>query len=133
MPNAPLLVGMYGADVTRLQDFLRQSGFELPASEVERSFFGPSTRQALRDFQQQNGLPVTGALDERTAGAVNMAPTSINGNQPIPEATVPARSGPVTRPAMRGIPVSSTTITPPSVAPVLATLDAATLKRTVLE
>src|SRR6266566_3517940 len=67
MPNAPLSVGSYGDSVARLQDFLRQLGFQLPASEVNRTFFGPATRQAVQLFEQQNGLPVSGVVDEQTA------------------------------------------------------------------
>jgi hypothetical protein len=68
--------GAYGADVAALQEFLRQQGFQLPASEVDRAFYGPFTRQAVLQYQQKNGLPVTGAVDESTANAIN---TSLSG------------------------------------------------------
>jgi peptidoglycan hydrolase-like protein with peptidoglycan-binding domain len=32
---------------------------------------GPKTARALREFQQQQGLPVTGRLDAATAGALS--------------------------------------------------------------
>src|SRR6516165_2166744 len=73
MLTAPISVGAYGESVTRLQDLLRRHGFELPESEVGRQFFGPLTRQAVRQFQQQNELPVSGILDERTATALEPA------------------------------------------------------------
>lgn len=34
---------------------------------VQDGAFGPNTAHALRKFQEQNGLPVSGALDEATA------------------------------------------------------------------
>ena len=78
MPNGPLSVGAYGDSVARLQDFLRQRGFQLPASEVNRTFFGPATRQAVQQFQQQNGLPASGAVDEHTASLMNGASAVLN-------------------------------------------------------
>ena len=71
MPNAPLSVGAYGESVARLQDALRRQGFQLPASEVNRKFFGPATRQAVQQFQQQNGLPISSEVDDQTASALN--------------------------------------------------------------
>src|SRR5260370_726933 len=67
MQNAPLSVGAYGDSVARLQKLLLQSGFQLASSEVNRTFFGPATRQVIQQFQQQNGLQVSGAVDEQTA------------------------------------------------------------------
>jgi NTE family protein len=75
MTNAPVSVGAYGDSIARLQDLLRQRGFQLPTSEVSRKFFGPRTRQAVQQVQQQNGLPITGEVDERTASALNFRPT----------------------------------------------------------
>jgi peptidoglycan hydrolase-like protein with peptidoglycan-binding domain len=66
MPTTPLSPGAYGAAVARLQEFLAQEGVKLPASEVDRAFFGPATRQAVCEFQKKVGLPVTGLVDERT-------------------------------------------------------------------
>jgi hypothetical protein len=71
MPNAPIAIGDYGASVARMQDLLRRHGFEPSASELSRQFFGPTTRQAVQRFQQRNGLPVTGAADERTAALLD--------------------------------------------------------------
>ena len=34
--------------------------------------FGPRTRRALIDFQQDNGLPVTGEIDEETLSALGL-------------------------------------------------------------
>jgi len=70
MTNAPLSVGAYGPSVARLQALLRQQGIGLPESEVNRSFFGPITRQAVQEFQKKVGLPVTGQVDEQTDSAL---------------------------------------------------------------
>jgi putative peptidoglycan binding protein len=66
MPTILLSPGAYGAAVARLQEFLGQQGMKMPASEVDRAFFGPATRQAVWEFQKKVGLPVTGLVDERT-------------------------------------------------------------------
>jgi peptidoglycan hydrolase-like protein with peptidoglycan-binding domain len=71
MSNGPLSVGAYGDDVAHLHETLRQRGIELPASEVDRAFFGAATRQAVQQFQQQNALPVTGDVDAHTAQALD--------------------------------------------------------------
>jgi Putative peptidoglycan binding domain len=88
MRNAPISVGTYGESVAHLHDLLRGHGFELPASEVSRQFFGPLTRQAVQQFQQQNELPVTGILDERTATALQ----AVRGERPGATGAGPAAS-----------------------------------------
>ena len=93
MSNAPLSVGAYGDNVARLQDFLRQQGFQLPASEVNRTFFGPATRQAVQKFQQQNGLPVSGEVDEQTAIALNAATAPFNAQNPQPTVSTSNAAG----------------------------------------
>jgi peptidoglycan hydrolase-like protein with peptidoglycan-binding domain len=70
MADAPLSVGAYGSIVTRLHRFLQGQGFSLPASEVNRNFFGPATRQAVLEFQRRSGLPVTGVVDRETGNAM---------------------------------------------------------------
>jgi hypothetical protein len=66
MPTILLSPGAYGAAVAHLQEFLGQQGVKLSASEVDRAFFGPATRQAVWEFQKKVGLPATGLVDERT-------------------------------------------------------------------
>jgi hypothetical protein len=73
MANPPLLVGAYGDDVARLHRLLRQQGYQLPASEVDRNYFGAATRQAVLEFQQRNGLEINGIIDEHTAAAIDSA------------------------------------------------------------
>jgi hypothetical protein len=88
MPDAPLSPGAYGAAVARLHEFLRQQGVGLPASEVDRAFFGPLTRQEVQQYQRNNGLPPTGELDANTARLINIV-----GQNPVPGA--PTTSGDV--------------------------------------
>ena len=74
MNASKLSVGMYGDEVKTLHDRLRQHGIELPASEVERAFFGPGTRHAVQQYQAARGLPVSGEVDERTGATFSAAP-----------------------------------------------------------
>jgi peptidoglycan hydrolase-like protein with peptidoglycan-binding domain len=83
MPTIPLSPGAYGADVARLHEFLAQQGAGLRASEVDRAFFGPSTRQAVWEFQKKVGLLATGQVDERTYRlTIGATPRSIRQQTP---------------------------------------------------
>lgn len=73
MNGSNLSVGMYGGEVELLHDKLREYGFDISSSEVERSFFGPSTRFAVMEFQTERGLKVTGIFDEETSSALESA------------------------------------------------------------
>jgi steroid delta-isomerase-like uncharacterized protein len=73
MSNTPISVGANGDGVAQLQRLLRKHAYQLPASETDRSFFGPTTRQAVRQFQQAHGLPVTGDADAPTIAALRAA------------------------------------------------------------
>jgi peptidoglycan hydrolase-like protein with peptidoglycan-binding domain len=70
MADASLSLGTCGAAVANLQRFLAQQGATLPASEVDRAFFGSATRQAIAQFQQKNSLPITGTIDAKTTAAI---------------------------------------------------------------
>ncbi|HMN28490.1 MAG TPA: peptidoglycan-binding protein, partial [Caldilineaceae bacterium] len=56
-----------------LQGELRLLGFTIPDEEVARATFGPSTRQAVLDFQTTHRLPANGVVDEATATQINAA------------------------------------------------------------
>jgi len=66
VPKVPTVYGEKGEHVVMLQDALRARGFVI--SNDGR--FGPGTRQALRTFQAEAGLKVTGKLDAATAKAL---------------------------------------------------------------
>ena len=58
--------------IRSLQSMLRllQRHAGKPTTVVPDGIFGPETARAVREFQQQNGLPVTGAADLMTWNAV---------------------------------------------------------------
>lgn len=64
--SANLSVGSrdyYGAEVSRLQDFLRSQGYYTYATN---GYFGPELRGAVSVFQAANGLPAVGSVGPRT-------------------------------------------------------------------
>jgi hypothetical protein len=75
-------MGASGEDVRELHVSLLQGGYHIPAREVTQSFFGPATRQAVRRYQAQHQLPVTGVVDTRTAAAITSAAGEAAGPQP---------------------------------------------------
>ena len=56
--------------VRSVQRALNDRGYNAGTAD---GVWGPGTEQALRDFQRASNLPVTGALDERTAAALGVA------------------------------------------------------------
>ena len=65
----PLRVGSSGADVTTLQERLKQLGFD-PGEADGR--FGPSTEAAVMAFQRSAGLLADGIVGPSTAAALNL-------------------------------------------------------------
>ncbi|MDR3483154.1 MAG: neuraminidase-like domain-containing protein [Burkholderiaceae bacterium] len=78
MADPLLSIGATGDNVALLHTTLQQQGFSIPAAEITQKTFGSGTQQAVQQFQQKNGLPVTGSVDAQTAaklaGAVSAAP-----------------------------------------------------------
>jgi peptidoglycan hydrolase-like protein with peptidoglycan-binding domain len=56
------------ADIRNIQQKLRQGG--LYHGRID-GIEGPGTQQALRSYQQQNGLPVTGSPDQQTVSSLS--------------------------------------------------------------
>jgi peptidoglycan hydrolase-like protein with peptidoglycan-binding domain len=56
------------ADIQNIQQKLQQDG--LYHGRID-GLVGPATQQALRGYQQQNGLPVTGTPDQQTLASLN--------------------------------------------------------------
>jgi peptidoglycan hydrolase-like protein with peptidoglycan-binding domain len=56
MSSKKLNVGDFGADVTNLQENLKKHGFSVSAEEEKRKFFGPTTREAVGEFQKAHGI-----------------------------------------------------------------------------
>ncbi len=84
-----LSIEMHGDDVKLLQNELLQLKFKILDDELQRTFFGPSTRQAVLIFQRQHlpqGLEITGVVDEATAKLINEAVDALH-PQPEPQPT----------------------------------------------
>ena len=68
--NNNLPLHQQGKDVTLLQSRLITMGHTIATSEILGELFGESTQQAVIQFQQAEGLPVTGSVDGATAQAI---------------------------------------------------------------
>ncbi len=69
-----LTVGFSGADVTALQSWLISNGFDIPAvssGAAARGYFGSQTREAVRRFQESEGLPMTGYFGRMSRGRIH--------------------------------------------------------------
>lgn len=55
-------------EVRRLQAALQRNGETIKVDGI----WGPQTEQALRDYQQKNGLQTSGQLDEQTRNKLNL-------------------------------------------------------------
>lgn len=85
MPGSPMADGSLsvnerGPEVARMQEALRQRGFELTPDGL----YGNGTRGIVEQYQRQNGLPATGTADSATL-------TSLGVTQivPLPNAATP--------------------------------------------
>jgi hypothetical protein len=70
MNDPGLEVGTQSEAVSCLQDTLRQAGYRIPPGEAARRFFGPGTRDAVRRYQQDHGLPINGAAGPATLASL---------------------------------------------------------------
>jgi Putative peptidoglycan binding domain len=68
--NNNLSLHQQGKDVALLHSRLMTMGHTIATSEVLGELFGESTQQAVIQFQQAEGLPVTGSVDGATAQAI---------------------------------------------------------------
>jgi peptidoglycan hydrolase-like protein with peptidoglycan-binding domain len=65
-----LKVGDRGGDVVKLQIGLQWLGY-FPSNQECTGYYGGLTRQAVRDFQKNNGLSVSGIADFNTIQKFN--------------------------------------------------------------
>src|ERR1700737_1756231 len=107
MKNPSITVGAIGEEVTELHRKLLGRGFSIPNSEVERTFFGPATREALREFQRKQGLKITGMLDEATNAAIEEALAKGGIRTVRPDAESPAAQPPSTGGSLASKPAGS--------------------------
>lgn len=63
-------------DIKQVQTTLQDKGYN--PGKVD-GILGPRTRAAIRQYQQSEALPVTGRLDNETAGKLGVGPESIGG------------------------------------------------------
>lgn len=70
MKDPSLEAGAHGEAVSSLQVALRQAGYRIPQGEAARKFFGPGTRAAITQYQQDQSLPVNGRADPATMASL---------------------------------------------------------------
>jgi len=58
-------------EIAQLRRTLAQAGVSLRASALREKELGPRTKEAIRRFQTERGLAVTGEVDKATAKAPN--------------------------------------------------------------
>jgi peptidoglycan hydrolase-like protein with peptidoglycan-binding domain len=75
--TAYLSVGMSGAEVTALQQFLMSAGYSIPDGAT--GYFGSETKAAVMAYQKENGLPSTGYVGPLTVAMLNkgVVPTTV--------------------------------------------------------
>jgi peptidoglycan hydrolase-like protein with peptidoglycan-binding domain len=66
-----LSTGDRGSDVTTLQTFLVNQNYPGGGTWMITGYFGAATRQAVRNFQAQQDLPVTGTVGPQTRAAIS--------------------------------------------------------------
>lgn len=69
-----LTVGANGDDVVALQTWLMANGFDIPSvrsGAASKGYFGNQTREALRRFQESEGLPNTGYFGRMSRGKIH--------------------------------------------------------------
>jgi peptidoglycan hydrolase-like protein with peptidoglycan-binding domain len=70
-----------GDQVKTLQTNLTKVGFTIPSTETGQGAFGAGTTAAVKQFQAQAGLPVTGLIDAVTQAMLNNAAALAGTNQ----------------------------------------------------
>jgi peptidoglycan hydrolase-like protein with peptidoglycan-binding domain len=84
--NKMITYGTQGSDVTNLQNLLNSHGYNLDTDGI----FGSQTLEAVKDYQQQNGLDVDGIVGSQTMGSLTnngTKPSSSTGQASNAQAT----------------------------------------------
>ena len=124
MKHPGLEVGAQGEAVSRLQVALCQAGYRIPQSEAARRFFGPGTRNAITQYQQDHALPVDGRADPATLALLTASPPREPADTPGAAATsAPGKADRPSGSVLPSRPASDSTST--------ADLDAATVQARV--
>lgn len=101
-PSAPAAANFTKSDIRQAQEKLRQNS--LYRGKID-GLVGPEMQQALQQYQQKNGLPVTATLDQATMNSLlgvdvgqgsgsSTAPDSTGGMTPSNGAGTPDNSSP---------------------------------------
>jgi len=72
---------MRGDDVKLLQRELGQLDYAISDPEIARGYFGQTTRQAVLEFQEKQGLDTTGLVDGVTASRINVAVVALESEE----------------------------------------------------
>src|SRR6266404_1349367 len=86
MPSPRLTSGDVGDEVARLHERLELHGLQVSTEERKRSFFGPSTREAVREFQKPHSVDPSGEVRENTAALLTGPPAAVP-SRPYPAST----------------------------------------------
>lgn len=72
--NTQASVGIDSGRIENVQSKLQQEGYTVSADGI----WGPQTISALRDFQRENDLSVTGSLNNETLAALDLGTGATN-------------------------------------------------------
>ncbi len=62
----PIKPGTTNKDVALIQNFLEQKGLLKMPPTTSKGHFGSLTKDAVKQYQKQSGLPQTGTIDKKT-------------------------------------------------------------------
>jgi peptidoglycan hydrolase-like protein with peptidoglycan-binding domain len=79
--SPPLSETAQGDKVKTVQTNLAKIGFTLPGAETNQTTFGVGTAEAVKQFQAQAHLPITGIVDTTTQAMLNSAAAVAGTNQ----------------------------------------------------
>jgi len=76
-PDEEHPAGLHRHDIKKVKESLRDKGYY--HADVD-GVLGSQTREAIRQYQKSENLPVTGRLDAETAGKLGVGPESVGGS-----------------------------------------------------
>jgi peptidoglycan hydrolase-like protein with peptidoglycan-binding domain len=79
--SPPLSATAQGNQVKTIQTNLAKIGFTIPAGETNQTMFGAGTEAAVKQFQTQAHLPITGIVDVTTQAMLNNTAALAGTNQ----------------------------------------------------
>lgn len=67
----PLMEDMSGELITDLHILLWSLNYQISKEELIRSYFGASTKYSVKQFQEKNGIAISGIVDKKTSSLLN--------------------------------------------------------------